>query len=50
MTITNVKNDSFTIIERADTGCPKIGKKIKELRLLRGLSQGDLGNIVGVSF
>lgn len=49
MAITDVKNGS-SILERADTGCPKIGRKIKELRLLQGLSQGMLGNIVGVSF
>ncbi|WP_341808245.1 helix-turn-helix transcriptional regulator [Wolbachia endosymbiont (group E) of Neria commutata] len=50
MTITDVKNDSSCTGERTDTGCPKIGRKIKEFRLVRGLTQGDLGNKVGVSF
>ena len=50
MTISNLQNDFSHIQEKPYTGCPEMGRKIKELRLLRGFSQSDLGNIVGVTF
>ncbi|WP_157956356.1 helix-turn-helix domain-containing protein [Wolbachia endosymbiont of Folsomia candida] len=50
MTITNVKNDSSCTGERTDTGCPEMGRKIKEWRLIRGFSQEALGKRVGITF
>lgn len=50
MAISELQNNFSHTRERHDTGCPEMGRKIKELRLLRGFSQSDLGNIVDVSF
>ncbi|MDD9331720.1 MAG: helix-turn-helix domain-containing protein [Wolbachia sp.] len=37
-------------MERIYTGRPKMGRKIKELRLIRGFSQEELGKRVGITF
>ncbi|WCR54421.1 MAG: hypothetical protein PG981_001443 [Wolbachia endosymbiont of Ctenocephalides orientis wCori] len=37
-------------MERVDTGCPEMVRKIRERRLIRGLTQNNLGEKIGVTF
>ncbi|APR98675.1 helix-turn-helix domain-containing protein [Wolbachia endosymbiont of Folsomia candida] len=50
MSISKLKNDFSHTQESTDTGCHKMGRKVKELRLIQGLTQEGLGDKVGVSF
>lgn len=48
----NIDNLQYNVEERAKTNFVnlEIGKKIRELRLVRGMTQGDLGKLVGITF